>query len=873
MPSSRKGLFSGGSRSLLSHETRGESQLAEKESLRTHVKADLLKRRLQKKAPPEVGLAFSVLGHGKYASSYHGVDFNDVVRLYPHHRQLSLQLLSGAFLLIPRLALPTFARMFLGFRDFLTFLNSHRWGKRIRVVAHVTVAIARAFNDYVVTKQQMGNKACRSHRAVAHCIGVLQREFHDDPNVGIPIQWPVGPRRVFSVRNGYKPEAFLELIKACQEDIGRVKALHRFCTDAQSSDEVFLQEEWNLPNAMWFLQRKIETRLPLHRTLEERIRLLINGRPSAIRYLAKHNLTVENISRRYQKWTQSTSRSKVDSPTNCARKWTAKTISCWLHSQLSRDAFLRRTEEEIIKEAFRSCGGLREFARVNKWTVEDLLKYYTNTGKRLAILGRNPLGQGIDQNAAQSVKESYFRMLLTTLAKKFPEYPCNMDYESAKHFLSENRYQNMTIVEKRSLEGRIFNLLFHGHVHFIPGVAGRSLLYAALHFLAETLYPFLLHVQINTGWNLESIVALTDDVESHTCKDLVDPDNFVVLISTKHRGAKHAPKPIYHRSNRHNQFGTYQILKYVEAIVRKYKGQKQYFAGALWQYIPRPGSSTGKTRGRQAHARRQIVKAINSSNTAVLFRCSRSFVKRHAFKHYKSDGIDHGRIRTTYETMREIQGLPLDAIAFDMHHNEIRTTEKHYASDTSSNDLKSAKIAALQSQLVDACRNYACRLQESTSLAELREAISTAKSASTRRSTLRTLSRKLGVPETKVVHLLSPGAQTYIAVCHDANNPTWPGHEHVLTKNEKCVYFDRCVFCTQAMVFAETLPYIAKRIFDLDEKRRNMNPYAWLRSFGAEHDAWAQILVDWTDQSLVTQAQNAARKGEIDLPVQMKGVG
>src|SRR5205085_78308 len=198
----------------------------------------------------------------------------------------------------------------------------------------------------------------------------------------------------------------------------------------------------------------------------------------------------------------------------------------------------------------------------------------------------SPFGHKFERNS-NGGDERNFKLILATLAQKYPAYPFGMDLDAATDFLNQDRYYyRLPKDEMRSVEGRLLRAVSITRGGFVYGgaLAGVNLIRAAMHFQMDTLYPFLLHVQINTGWNLESVLAITDDVDSHVTEDLIDPENYVVIQSTKRRGQSKRPKVVFHRCNRHKQFGTYRLLKYVESIIMKYKDCPAYHPGRLWQY-------------------------------------------------------------------------------------------------------------------------------------------------------------------------------------------------------------------------------------------------------------------------------------------------
>ena len=51
---------------------------------------------------------------------------------------------------------------------------------------------------------------------------------------------------------------------------------------------------------------------------------------------------------------------------------------------------------------------------------------------------------------------------------------------------------------------------------------GNRAVHAARHFVNDTIYPFLVLCLINTGWNLESLLSIGDDLDAYTTCRIVE---------------------------------------------------------------------------------------------------------------------------------------------------------------------------------------------------------------------------------------------------------------------------------------------------------------------------------------------------------------
>ena len=76
-------------------------------------------------------------------------------------------------------------------------------------------------------------------------------------------------------------------------------------------------------------------------------------------------------------------------------------------------------------------------------------------------------------------------------------------------------------------------------------------------------------------------MAITDDVDSHVAPDLLDPENYLVILSVKNRGSRAEATPIALRCTKTNQYSTYRLLQYVATTIRQYRESRNYISGVL----------------------------------------------------------------------------------------------------------------------------------------------------------------------------------------------------------------------------------------------------------------------------------------------------
>lgn len=453
--------------------------------------------------------------------------------------------------------------------------------------------------------------------------------------------------------------------------------------------------------------------------------------------------------------------------------------------------------------------------------------------------------------------ESY-RIAMATMVNFHPDWPLNMEYSAANDLFSFEGIQlgkKQVTIEERKTYRVLYRMRFgHQALHMEVGLMAY---FAHLFFTAETIYPLFLYVQINTGWNEEVIVSLTDSLDAHIEPDIVDPD-YVLIYGSKYR----ANKAQACRSNKSNPLSVYRVLRFIESILHQHRQSKNYLPGVMWQFV------LSKNLWNKY---RKVTTALDNGNIGSI---SETFLKRHGLvvdPEKKVQRIESRRLRTTYETRRRESGLSIEEVSPLLGHADIDTTDRSYDSDKGSIELKNKRIRELQSRMLDDFKNYSARLISNKTLAELRDAIGKAEALPNAKSSVQAVAATLGLTEAQTIHLLSPRGQTYISACIDRREPTWPNARIFVPVGEDCTFFNRCCLCDKSLIFKEALPYIARRILDTQQLRLLMPAEEWAANYADETAAWEQILVDWRPSDEVAEANLLCREQDYALPLTMRG--
>ncbi|MFS0882222.1 hypothetical protein [Metabacillus niabensis] len=542
-------------------------------------------------------------------------------------------------------------------------------------------------------------------------------------------------------------------------------------------------------------------------------------------------------------------------------EWDLENLMYFLHEGMLRSEEQRidhrQTERGWIKRLIKQAPNAEKATEDLGYTIEQIQDLYIQRGTELASRGRSPFATRITQRPDQERAISQFNLALGTLKKHFPLFPYYLPIDEAKGMLNSNTTK---LVAKNPLEFMVNRAVWNscGRIKFMGGTLGKMAVYASKHFVSDTLYPFFLLALINTGWNVESLLSISDDVDAHITPDLIDPENYIIIHGRKKRGSNDKKfLKVTRRSNKNKMLDTYQLLKYVESIITQYKDSPYYMPGYLWQFtIP--------------ESQKDIISSFNEHPIFTMI--SKRFIERHNFKYFSdTTGVSHPKVRSGYVSIKQLLGETEGELGEDLSHKHVGSIE-HYISDESTNLVLDLTIKEIQKQFVEDLTNFKVRIVESSSLQSLRNAINDAKTDKEKLKLIKKEAVKLHLDEKTIIHLLDAGSQKYILACEDAMNPSWPGWANYVGKGKKCRFFNKCALCKQAIVFPEALPYIARRILDLDKLKKSHSSSDWVLQYGDEYDAWNEILEYWNNEDQVKDAWESARMGFVVLPQIMRGV-
>jgi len=471
----------------------------------------------------------------------------------------------------------------------------------------------------------------------------------------------------------------------------------------------------------------------------------------------------------------------------------------------------------------------------------------TSEGKRLSSVGRMPKNiraygiNGNHKDQGDLIRAS----IVKTIRALHAGWPVQWEAKDA-----------MALFGRKSPHRRYAGHLGHALISSrspITGVTGVSGILDSMYPQTHVIWSIFIWCRIQTGWNSETMASI--DFDENSIMDCpLDPDNYALIFGIKR---KPVPKQIIHRSNKSDRYGVYAVLVWLKKVTEEIRAATG--SQCPWQFIRQ--CQHWETLGLFGSLRPRL-----SANMPV-----RSFFKRHDI--YSSKGkrvefINLNQLRTTYEDARAVKwDGNLRAISMDMSHESEETTERHYDSNIASIKRKDEAIATVQKEVIEHVRYFQGTCIEGESRSALAQALPSNSSA------LNRIKEKLGSEATddEVFRIISPDADTFIAVCRNSRKPTWLGHENYVRQGEDCRYFNGCATCRQVVIFDEALPYVAARILKLDEFRLDFSAPQWESDFGDEYAGWTELLETWDNRQSVKDANDLARSGKVIIPTVFVG--
>lgn len=356
-------------------------------------------------------------------------------------------------------------------------------------------------------------------------------------------------------------------------------------------------------------------------------------------------------------------------------------------------------------------------------------------------------------------------------------------------------------------------------------------------------------IMLQTNWNKETVLALDPDNYEHALTGAMD-EQFVVLQSEKNRSQStdkpyYAPKEIIATSTRSDKYSAWSLFMLANALSKPLTPYD-------FDYI-----NHGKT---EEHLNKAFLciryfgdwvkkggRHTSVSNDKAFLQGIKHFLK--TYEIYESGERLTGakdltpKLRPTWVKRRKQAGdTSHGLLAMFLGHNSPTTTDVHY---DNSPYAQAERYARLESELEAVLDLLYTGKFEGIVGTPIQEPVN--------------------LPF-KVYHI--PGMARPLWACTNQKNPTWHGAKSRVKPGEKCYVVGKCVFCSRAYMFEDSLPYLMERRIHVVEIMDDQPPSAsdYSSELEIEISLIDDILDNWEDDRAIKEAARYQRRNTPLLP-------
>lgn len=356
-------------------------------------------------------------------------------------------------------------------------------------------------------------------------------------------------------------------------------------------------------------------------------------------------------------------------------------------------------------------------------------------------------------------------------------------------------------------------------------------------------------IMLQTNWNKETVLALDPENYEHALTGAMNEEH-VVLQSEKNRSQGvgkpyHAPKEIIAASTRSDKYSAWNLFGLANNLSAPLKPY------AL-DYI-----NHGKT---EAHYNPAFLcirfsadwvnkggRHTSASNEKAFLQGIKQFLKKYEIfedgEKLTSAKDLTLRLRPTWVKRRKQSGdISHGFLALLLGHNSSSTTDIHY--DNSAH-AQMERYDRLESELESIVALMYDGKFEGMLGTPAQEAVN--------------------LPF-KVFHI--PGMEKPLWACSNQKQPTWHGAKSRVKLGQKCYVVSKCIFCTQAYMFEDSLPYLMERRIHVVELVDDQPPSSsdYSNDLEIELSKIDSILDNWEDNRAIKEAARYQRRNTPLLP-------
>lgn len=345
---------------------------------------------------------------------------------------------------------------------------------------------------------------------------------------------------------------------------------------------------------------------------------------------------------------------------------------------------------------------------------------------------------------------------------------------------------------------------------------------------AEKLIPFILFWMLQTGSNPEAIVNMKrkeKGLDGTNEIGVISPlGDTPVIKSFKNRGSKDY---YWFALNPNEKGGLYTHFIFLKSFLR-----------LLWQEDDNISNKKELWPFWVYYSPMKENKVINLSWSTLKFQLN-NFIKEHQVILPNGDtlqSLEPSRFRNTFITMADLAGSSIEEIQEWIKHGSFDTRFKFYDNSPDQRSRNFRAVHAIQEDIIENARNFKGKTEHG--------------------------SLKVSIKNKEV-------NATYTCGCTNPQKPSYNGAKEI-PRDNICIDWDMCLFCTNSRVFAEHLPRICARILQYKSYHHKMTTDEWENNFGSKDVVARDALKKWIEdgglEEDINKAWETARSGNVILP-------
>lgn len=512
------------------------------------------------------------------------------------------------------------------------------------------------------------------------------------------------------------------------------------------------------------------------------------------------NKIIENYNMLEKEWRPSYKNKKFDSPENLANAY----LNYPQHFKLISKRSFNSSIVNYRKKYDELCNYLHGF-KLSGLENEKL--------KLLASKGEN----------IHNLNES--RMMSWFLDDVLSNYPLQIDAKITKHTLAMSEYTRWKY--KSTVKTYLSSLSYEQNQKKAIEVFREVL---AIKFpTAEKIFPFMLYWLLQTGANQEVLFNMNwrQKFGNKLCEiDENSPfGDIPVLRSYKNRGTKNWYWFPLNPNEKNGLYDMYMFLKKYLKPLWDFNASLN-ISNSFWVFIV----------SNQAHG--SYNTPIKHFNQQVFKNQLTKFLERNeiiSIDGQRLKNFEPSRIRNTFITTADLNGLTLDEIKESIRHGSFDTRFHYYGNSADQRSRNFGVIHAIQESIIESAKNFKGKVYSSKS------------------------SRL----DQKKLHF------SFLSGCSDNKHPNYEGMSQI-NETEVCIDWDNCLACKNSRVFKVHLPRICFRLMQYAKFQDTMSADEWENNYGMKYAIAQDVLTKWIEnggsKDDIEWAWNEAKFGKIKLP-------